>query len=365
MNKSELQEIRKAISGENERFTIENVVKAFVNTDKKIVFREKNLFGTLPPDDQELLFEIFKKSVGGTFGKHIREYEFAEDEARDTLYKTVKSKLGDTDAFLERIVGNIDYIQSFTILSALCSYSIPVVNKNDETTGDYEDYFFVITSICPVSLPDDTLVCDSNRNKIYKRPKTDMLVNAPTDAFLFPVLTGGQPDVNSVLYFSKSPKKPNFSIISDVLGCKTTLTADSEKSAYSSIIEDSIGDDLSYSLITSINKVVDEEIVAHTKDEKPAEYDKDGFCSMLEKAGVDDDIVEKAGKVFEDTVGENSLLASNIATGKTTIDVSGITISVPKAMTNNVRTAVVGGKECLVVDIDGSSILVNGMTVKI
>lgn len=126
---------------------------------------------------------------------------------------------------------------------------------------------FIVTAICPASTGDDGLMFDRNNASIIKKSNTDLLISrTPIDGFLYPVFSDRHPDVNSVLVYTKSPKKPNISMVEDVLDCNFTMSCQSEKETFIKILYEVLGDDLSYSLVTQINEKLSE-IAANYKNE--------------------------------------------------------------------------------------------------
>ena len=121
---------------------------------------------------------------------------------------------------------NIEYTSTFVVFAAHCTYTMFRRDKNDEQSEENSDYNFILTVFCPVELGEDILIFDEIDNNICLIPKKNRNISrVPSDGFLFPVLTGGDPDINSVLCYSSKPKEPNKSIVEKVLGCETSFTA--------------------------------------------------------------------------------------------------------------------------------------------
>ena len=65
--------------------------------------------------------------------------------------------------------------------------------------------------------------------------------------------------------------------------------------------------------------------------------------------------------VYKETVGEAPLTVSNLVENKTVLSMQGITVNVGRDSVNLVRTALIGGKRCLLIDLDDPEITVNGL----
>jgi len=374
MNKKELNDLKKNFSDKCGFFTFNQVLRAFVDSDKNIVCRKHSLLGVMPSEEQELLVETLRKGLSGTLGKNLVEYsfpdsEYLEDGAQNILYKSLKSKLLDeaeNDKFLQNITANIDYTSTFVIFAAHCTYTLFRKDKNDEQSEENSDYNFILTVICPVELGEDVLIFDETDNNICLIPKKNRNISrTPTDGFLFPVLTGGDPDVNSVLCYTSKPKEPNKSIVEKVLGCETSFTAVGERAVFCKVLTDIIGKDLDYTVITQVNEKIAEEIKEHRFDEKPAAIDDAKLKNILTDVGVDEEKLEKVQKVFNNTTGGKPLTATNLVTPKTVIALPDITVNISKDATDKVRTSLIGGRRCIVIDIDDPNVVINGLSTKI
>lgn len=266
MNKKELSEIRKNFREDSGFFTLDRILTAYVDPEKNVLYRENKNYALIPEDEGTVMFETLRKVLGGSLGKHLVEYAFSENKglskligAYPQLDDTVKGKLQDIDAndeLVSRIVSRYDCSGAYAIIIGYCTYSITSRrDENDENFGDREDeYNFIVTALCPACTGDDGLMFDRNNASIIKKSNTDLLISrTPTDGFLYPVFSNRQPDMNSVMYYTKTPKKPNISMVEDVLDCDFTMTCQSEKVAFGKILSVVLGDDLSYTVITQVN----------------------------------------------------------------------------------------------------------------
>ncbi len=374
MNKKELNDLKKNFSDKCGFFTFNQVIRAFVDSNKNILCRHHNLLGTMPSEEQELLVETLRKGLSGTLGKNLIQYDFPnaeylENGAQNILYSSLKSKFLDeaeNDKFLNNIVSNIEYTSTFVIFAAHCTYTLFRKDSNDEQTESNNDYNFILTVLCPVELGEDVLIFDESDNDIRLIPKKNRNISrVPTDGFLFPVLTGGDPDVNSVLCYTSKPKEPNRSLAEKVLGCETSFTAVGERTVFCKVLNEVVGKDLDYTIITQVNEKIAEEIKEHRFDEKPIEIDDIKLKGILMDVGVEDEKLEKVQMVFNTATGGKTLTASNLVMPKTVIALPDITVNISKEATNKVRTSLIGGRRCLVIDIDDPNVVINGLSTTI
>ena len=270
MNKKEVAEIKRSFAEGCGFFTLNRVLYAYADAEKNIKYSDVRSWATIPEDEGAVVMETLKKVFSGTLGKNLNEYGFPNESyeeggAQNILYAAVKGKLEDEEAnkaFIDRIVENTAMSSAYTIISGHCTYSILVKDKNDECIGegDYE-HNFIVTAICPVNTGDDGLFYDESLETIAKKSNTEMIIaRAPQDGFFYPIFSDRSPDVNRVMYYTRSPKKPNLSIVEDVLECRFDFTPDGEKERFRAVLTDVCRDELDYTVITRVNDIIKEVI---------------------------------------------------------------------------------------------------------
>lgn len=376
MNKKELSEIRKNFREDSGFFTLDRVLTAYVDPEKNVLYRENKNYALIPEDEGTVMFETLRKVLGGSLGKHLVEYAFSENKglskligAYPQLDDTVKGKLQDIDAndeLVSRIVSRYDCSSAYAIIIGYCTYSITSRrDENDENFGDGEDeYNFIVTALCPACTGDDGLMFDRNNASIIKKSNTDLLISrTPTDGFLYPVFSNRQPDMNSVMYYTKTPKKPNISMVEDVLDCDFAMTCQSEKVAFGKILSVVLGDDLSYTVITQVNDEL-RGIAAEFRNETEMPFLTPSILNgILYNVGFKD---VDTFPVFKDiTGGSDCLRVENLIESKIVLKTPEVTVSVAECVADHVRTIVQDGRKCLVIDLDDPNVTVNDIDVKL
>lgn len=372
MNKKEVAEIKKNFTDSSGFFTLNHILTAYVDPQKNILCKDNRLYSLIPEDEGAVMLESLKKILGGRLGKNLTEYgfpneEYAEDGAQSDLYAAVRGKLEDEvscDKLLARIVNNMEYEMAYTVIIGYCSYSVMTKDRNDESYDDAaEEYNFIAAAVCPVNTGDDGLMFDRENSSIVKKANTDLIISrTPTDGFFFPVFSDRSPDVNRVMYYTKTPKKPNISVVEDVLGCNFVMTCQSEKETFQQVLTDVVGDELSYTVITQVNEAL-RDIVTNAKNETEMPLiDDNKLHGILFDAGVSSEKLDALPAVFKEKVGEaDGLTAENLVENKMVLATPEITINISRDATKKVRTSVIGGRRCLVIDLDDPSISINGL----
>ena len=372
MNKKEVAEIRKNFTDSSGFFTLNHILTAYVDPQKNILCKDNKLYSLIPEDEGAVMLESLKKILGGSLGKNLTEYgfpneEYAEDGAQNDHYAAVKGKLEDEvscDKLLTRIVNNMEYEMAYTVIIGYCSYSVMTRDKNDESYDDAaEEYNFIAAAICPVNTGDDGLMFDRENSSIVKKANTDLIISrTPTDGFFFPVFSDRSPDVNRVMYYTKTPKKPNISVVENVLGCNFVMTCQSEKETFQQVLTDVVGDELSYTVITQVNEALRDIVTSSKNETEMPLIDDNKLHGILFDAGVSSEKLDALPAVFKEKVGEaDGLTAENLVENKMVLATPEITINISREAAEKVRTSVIGGRRCLVIDLDDPSISINGL----
>ncbi len=373
MNKKETSEIKKNFSDKSGFFIMERVLTGFVDAEKNVRYHKVNPCVTMSVEEHDVYDETLKKVLNTNVGKNFCEYEFPneayeEGKPQEILYSVLKSELKDEvvcENFLNHIANNIAYTGPFAVITAYCVYTIRKKDKNDEfAEGDDELYRYLLTAICPVNTSSDGFVFDSFNNEITKKLNTELIISkAPSDGFLYPVFSNRSSDINHVMYYAKSASKPNTSIVEDVLGCSFIMSADSEKSSFQSILKTVVGDDLDYMVIKTVNEKL-QEVAEESKDDTDnAVIDNTKLKGILTDIGVPQERVEMTDPVFEKVCGNTPLTVTNLIEKKTVLTSPGITVNIKPDAADKVRTSVVDGRRCLLIDIDDPTIEINGLPV--
>lgn len=376
MNKREVSEIKKNFKDSSNYFTLEKVLVGFVDYEGTVLYHKVNSAVTMTVEDRDVYDETLKKVLSTAVGKKFTEYEFLneayeEGKPQNILYTLLESELNNDEVcekFLNHIANNIDYAGPFTVITAYCTYSVPKKNKNDDFDNDNNEelYRYLLTAICPVSTSTDGFIFDKDDNEILKKINSELIIDkSPSDGFLFPTFSNRSSDINHVMYYSKSSKKPNFTIVENVLGCQFVMSADVEKASFQSILQDVAGDNLDYNLINTVNERIKDVINEDTNNTELMTIEPYKLKEILSESGLQDDRLALVESTYKRTCGEAILTASNLVDTKNTVNMAGIKIDIKPFASDKVRTSVIDGHKCLLIDIDEPIIEINGLSVKL
>ncbi|MBR6337616.1 MAG: DUF4317 family protein [Ruminococcus sp.] len=266
------------------------------------------------------------------------------------------------DEFLKRITEKVAYVSTYAIFSAHCTYSIFAKNKNDEMVEESEmNYNFIITAISPVNTRFDGLIYDDESNSIVKKATADKIVELPTDGFLFPVFSDRMPDVNAVMVYSKNAKKPNASVVQDMLDCEFQFSSEGEKTVFKALINNVVGEELDYNIVTKVNEKIQDYAAQNSNDTEIPKIDQKRLNTILWEAGVSQENLEKLPQAYEKAMENKTFTAYNLIEKKTTIVTPSIKVNVGKDAVDKVRTQMVDGKRCIVIALDEAEVEINGI----
>ncbi len=369
MNKKEINEIKRNLDKDSGFFTINHVVTACVDAEKKVKCMTNRMNNLIPEDESGLIVAYLKKILSGSIGKNLLEYHFPKDAyleggAQIFMNEVLRSKLSDeslVNRYIQRIIEKMEYISTYTVFVAHCTYAVISKNKNLESDLESDNnYNFIITAICPVNLRIDGLIYDEESNSIAKKETADRIVDPPTDGFLFPLFSDRQSDINGVLYYTKNAKKPNSSIVQELLGCEYSMSGVSEKVTFHAIMNNVCGDELDLNVINSVNNKIQDIIDRSVHDTEIPTVNSRDISSILWESGISQQKLEHLPKVYETALGEKELTCANLVDKKTVLSVPGVTVNISKEGMDKVRTQTVGGKKCLVIELD-DKMSVNGL----
>lgn len=372
MNKKEIAEIKKQFNPD--RCAITRITGCYVNAEKEKLMEMKEAFLSLSDEEMFKYFDIFKKTLSGTIGKNLLNMEFPlsqemEGGTQDFLMKLRDSGLKDEtllESFYDRIIGSYDFGENYYIILIHGAYDIPGhstdgLEMDDASTDVYQ---FLLCSICPVKLSKAGLCYNAQNNAIEERIR-DWIVDMPSLGFLFPAFNERNTDLHSLLYYSKNPEIPETTLIDELLGCVTPLSAKSQKETFNTIVEETLGSDCDYEAVKTIHDKLTEMVEERKEDPEPLTLDKFEVKKLLSEGGASEEKLQEFDTRFDDSVGEKTaFLAANVTNArKFEIKTPDVVVQVNPERTDLVETRTIDGKTYLLIEVS-DAVEVNGISVK-
>lgn len=369
MIKTEISEIKKQFSEAG--CTISKLCACYVGGEKDKITKMREAFLSLPEEEANRYFQIFKKGLSGTLGKNLINLDFPleaefSDGAQNFLLELRDTHLEDDElleAFYDKVIETYPYTQNYLILLIDCNYDIPgrTADGLDMEDASTEVYHYIFCCLCPVKQSKPSLTYEPHDNIFHNRI-CDWIVDMPMHAFLFPAFHDRSTDLHSCLYYTKDSEKPFDDFAYNMLGCTMPIPAGFQKEAFQTIVSETLSETCNLDVMKNIHDTLYEMVEEHKEDPEPLILDKESLKEVLAKSGVSNENLETFDKHYEDAIGETGeLMASNITeTRKFEVKTPDVVIKVNPERSDLVETKTINGHTYLMIEV-GSNIQVNGV----
>ena len=257
---------------------------------------------------------------------------------------------------------------SYLILLAHDNYDVFDVNADGMRAEDSTTvYSYVICAICPVKEGKPTMSYYFPE-KCFRSICADTVISRPEVGFVFPVLEEKETNIYKSLYYTKNLEN-NYSELANALFANDLpMPAKEQKQTFGEVIEESVGEECSLRLVSSIHAQMNE-IIEESKNEGDDELlvvNKADASNMLRYCGVSENKIEAFEKKFDQSFGENAELPpSNIFGAKQLqIETPEVSVKVNAGCGTSVDTRVIDGIKYILIRAD-SEVTVNGIKVNI
>lgn len=365
MNKKELNEIKKQLKYENEALYLKGIQEGYgrCNDGEPVVRFTRLINGeTLEKEEGELFFDIFKKSLSGTYGKNLIEYGFdrniPESKAlQETFFAYKDGSLLIKEQF-EQLVKDLlvkgDYRNPVYITAGIFEYAAPALNKNNEILEENSVFRFMIVAISEAKLTEIGLYYNHETNEVQRKVNDEMqIVTPPLDAFLYPSFSGRASDVNHFLYHAKSAKKPNIDLIEDYFHIPFVSSAPEQSEGFAKVIADIFPNGMDTKTALKFHENLSDYIDENNNEESMMMMDKTRIKDLLVASGAPDENMRFFDSSFSKILEDQEVAAVNLMeTGKVSFKAPSISISVRDDALEYVKTKTIDGHPCLVIEMN-------------
>lgn len=371
MVKQEIAELKKLLT--QNKCSITRICGCYVDGEKNKKTEFGQAFLALPEEEMFKYFELLRKVLSGTLGKNLLNLEFplaSEEEGgtQEFLLRLRNSKLRDEDlleAFYDKIIETYDYVGNYLILAVHDVYDVPgrALDGMDMEDASDEIYEYILTCICPVNLSKPGLSYDQVQNSFRNRIR-DWVVEAPEAGFLFPAFNDRSADIHSLLYYTKDPEDLKESFVGELLSCPLPLSAGGQKETFQALIQDTLEETCELEVVKNIHEKLNEMIEEHKEEPEPLVLDKNEVRTLFANSGVSNEKLEGFDRRYDEAAGEGtSMLANNVINTRTfEVKTPDVIVKVNPERTDLVETREIGGRKCLVIELNGD-VEVNGIRV--
>ncbi|MCR6546057.1 DUF4317 domain-containing protein [Dehalobacterium formicoaceticum] len=372
MNKKDVASIRKEFKLDNTKLKLEDIVSIYVKGDsKQIIGIEKEYFGMMDTQKQELYLKNFKKLLTGPLDTKVFELEFSHNELGQNLTQKALMDTLQSSNFIEqaeelarKIIESCDYQDDFVVSFLRGEVFKPMKLEKREDESGIDDlvfsFNFFMGSINPVTVPQTALKFDFEGKVFRAALPMDVIINlnAPLDGFMFPSWNDQAADVNRVVYYSNKANKPNMEFLEQVLDCDFHATAQLEKEQFFEIVQEVVGIEIEAEKIASIYEGVNYILTRNEEEENPesAAVGLKDMEQILHASGVEN--TEHLETAFMDITGTDNyeFKASNIVpkfTGKSIkIENDTVSIAISPQDLKNIKQVKKDGRKYLLIEID-------------
>lgn len=279
MNKKEVSEIKRVVKIDNPFCVLNKLFITMVNADGEYVFMKNPSVHTLTEREENMYYDIFRNMLSTNVGKKFIQYDFEKESfepngVQNLMLTNIQQGFNNVDSrtdLLDKIVDNLRYTGPYAIVTGYFTYTVRHKNKaGEDNKFSDEDFNFILTAICPAQIVDSGFSYNYSTMEFSTESDPKLYINSkPTDGFMFPAFDNRSADVSSVMYYSKSPKTFNDSVILDVLQAKFELSPMAQTEIFQKLLQDTFGERLDYQLLYHINNYIQEYVENFTGDTKP------------------------------------------------------------------------------------------------
>ena len=374
MKEKEIAEIRRRYR--SDRSNISRICGCYVDSKKEIISEFDQSLGMMSEDDANGMLGILKKVMSGHIGTNLLEIEFntrqvSEGEEYALLSRLRTSELKDEEArasLYAKIIENLELDGSYLILLAHDNYDVFDIGadgmKAEESTTVYS---YIICAICPVKEGKATMSYYFPE-KCFRMICADTALSRPEIGFVFPVLEDRQTNIYKSAYYTKNLENNYSELIGALFAKEAPMPAMEQKQTFGEVLEQTIGDECSLRLVSSIHAQINE-IIEESKVEKEDELpfiSKDDAAQMLRYCGISEDKVEAFERGFDESFGEDAEIPpSNLSrTKQLQIETPEVSVKVNAGHSEVVQSRIIDGVKYILIRAD-NDITVNGVSVKI
>lgn len=374
MNKKEVSEIKKNFKEDSRFFTLNKILLTMVNMDGEEIFTKNQNIFTISDREQEMYYTILRNVLNTSVGKKLIQYDFdysrGGEEAQHTLYNVVASKAQDAvsvETYVERILGTTVYPGPYALVTAHCTYTVRRKNKKDDIDEDNtEEYNFIVGAFCPAHTVDSGFSYNNQTGDFSTESDSRLYISPkPTDGFIYPTFDNRSPNANSVMYYCKTPKNINTSIIEDALGCSFDMSPVLETQNFNYLIAQTFGESTNYGLIYELNDALINYYDDFRNETEPIKVGADDIADIMRDLGVSDDELDKFKALYKGICGDCKLNIVNIINSKIKLQTSEYTISFKSWDGNRVAATVVDGSRAIKLPTDDTMMVVNDIPTQI
>lgn len=375
MNRKEISEIRRRFN--LDKNAISCIRGCYVNDKHEIVSMFNRPLLSFPQEEAEKYLAIFRRTLSGIPGKNLVDMVFRPDQVMDGEEHRLLSALRNTalkveegvQTLYQKIIDNLEMEGNYLILMLHDAYDVPFRTKDELKMDDASEEVFdyIMCAICPVKLSKPALSYYAEDNEFHDR-ELDWVVASPELGFMFPTFDDRAANIYNALYFTRDTETMHGEFISAVFNTDSPMPADEQKETFQALLEETLGDELSYEVVQTVHEQIREKIEEQKADKEaePLVISKREVKNMLESCGISEEHVAAFEQKYDEDFGATiDLGAHNIVNErKFEVRTPDVTIQVNPERSDLVQTRIIDGFKYILIRAD-EGVAVNGVNINI
>ncbi|WP_151736804.1 DUF4317 domain-containing protein ['Paenibacillus yunnanensis' Narsing Rao et al. 2020] len=385
MKKKELAHIRKQFKLDHDLLSIYDILNVYIMKENNEIYHwEREPFGLVEREKQELHMGNFKKLLSGELDQKLFELKFLDDsaEVQDPSRVLLQQALvtGDPEEWqdlmlllVEKMLVDARFDRDKVVTFVRGQYYRPTKSRNDEAEESEKDEMFahpfILCSLNSTEVQKKTLIFDYVEREFKYNVIVDPVIklSTPEQGFFYPSVTDNYSDVNRILYCAGKVNDPNPQFIEQVLNAEQTVTALDERAYFEDIVKEVAGEELDASTIAHVYENIQQVIEDNADAEEPARLDFKDVERVLMASGLEDVTAEKVERAFETVIDDRNyeMKASSVIPKFTSksikIETKVATISVSPQDLRYLKQVNHQGRRYLMIEVE-EEVMVEGFT---
>ena len=375
MNRKEISEIRRRFN--LDKNAISCIRGCYVNEKREIVSMFNRPLMSFPTEEAEKYLAIFRRTLSGIPGKNLVDMVFRPDQVMDGEEHRLLSALRNTalkveegvQTFYQKVIDSLEMEGNYLILMLHDAYDVPFRTKDELKVDDASEEVFdyIMCAICPVKLSKPALSYYAEDNEFHDR-ELDWVVASPELGFMFPTFDDRAANIYNELYFTRDTETMHGEFISAIFNTDAPMPADEQKETFQALLEETLGDELSYEVVQTVHEQI-RDMIEEQKSDKEAEplvVSKREVSNMLQSAGVSEEHVAAFEQKYDEDFGATiDLGAQNIVNEKRfEVRTPDVVIQVNPERSDLLETRIIDGFRYILIRAD-EGVAVNGVNISI
>lgn len=348
----------------------------YVNEQKEIVSDFKRGTGTMPQNEADKYFALFRRVLSGAQGKTLLDITFRTTQVADSPeHKLLMGLRGDSlaneenrMALYKQVIESLTLDTSYLILLGTESYDVPFKSKDDVEQADNsaEAYTYVLCAICPVKQTKAVLHYEP-ASRDFQDGNMVAAASAPVMGFLFPAFDNRAANIYNALYYNHNEMDNYEAFVSAVFNTPVAKPTHEQRATFRELLADTLETDCNMEIVQAVHDEIRQRITLHKESKVPdaLTISQAQITTVLESCGVSAEKLEKFTSNFEAAFGIGAeLYPDNILDSKKIeVKTPSVTVKVAADRSDLIETRIIGGVKYILIQAD-DDVEVNGIPIQ-